>query len=96
MRSITVKAALAAMVIAVPLSGAFAANGNGGGTNGGTGGGQGYEDFSQKRWFDGIDSFRGRGPEHFGSPFNRVENQPPKTESRDPLTEGLRQLLGAR
>ena len=30
MRSITMKAALAAMIIAVPLSGAFAANGNGG------------------------------------------------------------------
>ena len=30
MRSITLKAALAAMIVTVPLSGAFAANGNGG------------------------------------------------------------------
>ena len=63
MRSIALKAALAAMmIITVPLSGAFAAGGHGGGgRNGGAGdeGGHGsgaYEDFSQKRWFDGINS----------------------------------------
>ena len=77
MRSITMKAALAAMVIAVPLSGAFAANGNGG-----TGGGPGstaYQDFSQKRWFDGIDSFHHYqtpvGTKHDNSPFNRSNNR---------------------
>ena len=70
MRSITMKAALAAMVIAVPLSGAFAANGNGG-----TGGGPGstaYQDFSQKRWFDGINSFH-----HYRTPLGVKHNQSP-------------------
>ena len=75
MRSITVKAALAAMIIAVPLSGAFAANGNGGaGSEGGRGSGA-YGDFSQKRWFDGIDSFHHYrtplGVKHYDSPYNR-------------------------
>jgi hypothetical protein len=93
MRSITMKAALAAMIITIPLSGAFAAHGNGGGTNGGTGGGQGYGDFAQKQWYDGLDSIR--GPKHFGSPYNRSDNRP-NAESRDPLSEGLRQFLGAR
>jgi hypothetical protein len=79
MRSITMKAALAAMIIAVPLSGAFAAEGNGGGNNGGSRGeGRGssaYQDFSQKRWFDGIDSFHEYqtplGTRHYDSPYNR-------------------------
>jgi hypothetical protein len=74
MRSITLKAALAAMIIAVPLSGAFAANGNGG-TGGGHGSGA-YGDFAQKRWFDGINSFHHYrtplGVKHHGSPYNRV------------------------
>jgi hypothetical protein len=50
MRSITLKAALAAMIIAVPLSGAFAANGNGG-TGGNSHGSNGGN-----RGSDGIDS----------------------------------------
>jgi hypothetical protein len=46
-RSITLKAALAAMIINVPLSGAFAANGNGGSggnSHGGNGGHSAYGD----------------------------------------------------
>jgi uncharacterized membrane protein len=76
MRSITLKAALAAMIIAVPLSGAFAANGGGGHGGGGHGGGSGaYGDFAQKRWFDGIDSFHHYrtplGVKHYQSPYRR-------------------------
>ena len=94
MRSITMKATFAAMAIAVPLSGAFAAaHGNGGNGNGGTAGGQAYGDFAQKQWYDGLDSIR--GPKHFGSPYNRSDNRP-NAESRDPVSEGLRQFLGAR
>jgi hypothetical protein len=44
MRSIALKAALAAMIVTIPLSGAFAGSGA-------------YGDFAQKGWFDGIDSF---------------------------------------
>jgi hypothetical protein len=78
MRSITLKAALAAMIVAIPLTGAFAANGHGG--NGGTGsdgsrGSSAYGDFAQKRWFDGIDSFHHYrtplGVKHYDSPYNR-------------------------
>jgi hypothetical protein len=73
MRSITLKAALAAMIIAVPLSGAFAASHDGG--HGGSGGSGAYGDFAQKRWFDGIDSFHHYntplGVRHYGSPYNR-------------------------
>jgi hypothetical protein len=50
MRSITLKAALAAMIIAVPLSGAFAANGNGGtggNSHGDNGGGRGSDGIYQ-------------------------------------------------
>ena len=76
MRPIALKAALAAMIITVPMSGAFAADGHG--RNGGAGdkGGHGsgaYEDFSQKRWFDGIDSYDRQqtplGQEHDDSPY---------------------------
>jgi hypothetical protein len=98
MRSITLKAALAAMIIAVPLSGAFAANGNGGTGSDGSPGSSAYGDFSQKRWFDGINSFHQYptplGERHYGSPYNRSDNRP-NTESMDPISEGLRQLLGA-
>ncbi|MER9236522.1 hypothetical protein NKI56_31645 [Mesorhizobium sp. M0622] len=74
MRSITLKAALAAMIITVPLSGAFAASHDGG--HGGRHEGSGaYGDFAQKRWFDGIDSFRHYntplGVRHYDSPYNR-------------------------
>jgi hypothetical protein len=76
MRSITLKAALAAMIIAVPLSGAFAASHDGGhGDHHGSGGSGAYGDFAQKRWFDGIDSFHHYntplGVRHYGSPYNR-------------------------
>ncbi|CAH2408293.1 hypothetical protein [Mesorhizobium escarrei] len=71
MRSITVKAALAAMLIAIPLTGAFAA----GGGHGEGRGSSAYGDFAQKRWFDGIDSFHHYptplGVKHYGSPYNR-------------------------
>ena len=79
MRSITMKAALAAMIIAVPLSGAFASNGNGSAGGDGSPGSTAYQDFSQKRWFDGIDSFHHYqtpvGTKHFDSPYNRHENR---------------------
>ena len=72
MRSITVKAALAAMIITVPLSGAFAANG---GAGSGGHGSSAYGDFAQKGWFDGIDSFHQYptplGVKHFQSPYRR-------------------------
>jgi hypothetical protein len=77
MRSITLKAALAAMIIAVPLSGAFAASHDGGhgGREGREGGDSAYGDFGQKQWFDGIDSFHHYntplGTKHYGSPYNR-------------------------
>ena len=75
MRSITMKAALAAMIIAVPLSGAFAANGNGGRGSDGSHGSSAYGDFAQKRWFDGINSFHNYrtplGVKHDQSPYNR-------------------------
>ena len=92
MRSITLKAALAAMIIAVPLSGAFAANGNGGGNGP-------YGDFAQKRWFDGIDSFHQYrtplGVPHNGSPYERSANRPnAESTPRDPIGEGLREILG--
>ena len=74
MRSITLKAALAAMIIAVPLSGAFAASHGGGRGEHGPGSGA-YGDFGQKQWFDGIDSFHHYntplGTKHYGSPYNR-------------------------
>ena len=54
MRSITLKAALAAMIIAVPLSGAFAANGNGG-TGGNSHGSNG-----DSRGSDGIYHYQNR------------------------------------
>ena len=76
MRSTTLKAALAAMIITIPLSGAFAAEGNGG--DGGRGS-SANGDFSQKRWFDGIDSFHHYqtpvGTKHDNSPFNRSNNR---------------------
>jgi hypothetical protein len=53
MRYITLKAALAAMIIAAPLSGAFAANGNGatgGNSNGGERGNDGIGSFHQDRY----------------------------------------------
>jgi hypothetical protein len=77
MRSITLKAALAAMIVAVPLSGAFAASHDHGGRDGhdGAGGSGAYGDFAQKRWFDGIDSFHHYntplGVKHYDSPYNR-------------------------
>jgi hypothetical protein len=76
MRSIILKAALAAMIIAVPLSGAFAAsNGGGRGDHGGGSGSGAYGDFSQKRWFDGINSFHRYktplGVKHHQSPYRR-------------------------
>ena len=74
MRSITLKAALAAMIIAVPLSGAFAASHEGGRGDHGRGS-DAYGDFAAKRWFDGIDSFHHYntplGVRHYGSPYNR-------------------------
>ena len=51
MRSITLKAALAALIVTVPLSGAFAANGNGG-TGGNSHGSNG-----ESRGSDGSYSF---------------------------------------
>jgi hypothetical protein len=78
MRSITLKAALAAMIVAIPLTGAFAANGHGGNGGTGSGGSRGsgaYGDFAQKRWFDGINSFHQYraplGVKHNGSSYNR-------------------------
>jgi hypothetical protein len=100
MRSVTMKAALAAMIIAVPLSGAFASNGNGG-TGGGSPGSRGSSangDFAQKRWFDGIDSFHQYptplGVRHYGSPYSRSDNRP-NTESTpmDPIGEGFKAFL---
>ena len=89
MRSITLKAALAALIVTVPLSGAFASNGNGGtgGNSHGDNGGRGS---------DGIDSFQ-RNPTPFGmtdygSRYNRSDNRP-IGESRDPIGEGLRQFF---
>jgi hypothetical protein len=74
MRSITLKAALAAMIVTIPLSGAFAAS-HGGGHEGRGGGDSAYGDFGQKQWFDGIDSFHNYttalGAKHYGSPYNR-------------------------
>ena len=74
MRSITLKAALAAMIITVPLSGAFAASHDHGDSHHG-GGDSAYGDFGQKQWFDGIDSFHhyttALGAKHYGSPYNR-------------------------
>ncbi|MCV3206509.1 hypothetical protein OHD62_01800 [Mesorhizobium sp. YC-39] len=62
MRSIPLKAALAAMIVAIPLTGAFAASSRGGDHDGNHGHGQGgsslYGDFSQNGWFDGINSFK--------------------------------------
>ncbi|PTE11226.1 hypothetical protein [Mesorhizobium helmanticense] len=62
MRSIPLKAALAAMIVAIPLTGAFAASSHGGrdgdhGRNEGRGSSE-YGDFSQNGWFDGINSFK--------------------------------------
>jgi hypothetical protein len=80
MRSITLKAALAAMIVAVPLSGAFAGQSGGDGGRGSSG----YGDFAQKRWFDGIDSFHQYrtplGTPHDGSPYER---QSPSREQRN-------------
>jgi hypothetical protein len=74
MRSITLKAALAAMIITVPLSGAFAASHDRGDSGHGRGD-SAYGDFGQKQWFDGIDSFHhyttALGAKHYGSPYNR-------------------------
>ena len=74
MRSITLKAALAAMIITVPLSGAFAASHDRGDSGHGRGD-SAYGDFGQKQWFDGIDSFHHYmtplGTKHYGSPYNR-------------------------
>ena len=61
MRSITLKAALAALIVTVPLSGAFAANGNGG-TGGNSNGSNG-----ESRGSDGIGSFY-QLPEPLGAP----------------------------
>jgi hypothetical protein len=73
MRSITLKAALAAMIITVPLSGAFAAHGGGG--HGEGHGSSAYGDFAQKGWFDGINSFHQYrtplGVKHYQSPYRR-------------------------
>ncbi|MFB9980460.1 hypothetical protein ACFSQQ_34060 [Mesorhizobium kowhaii] len=60
MRSIPLKAALAAMIVAIPLTGAFAASSHGGrdgdhGRNAEHGSSE-YGDFSQNGWFDGISS----------------------------------------
>ena len=75
MRSITLKAALAAMIVTIPLSGAFAAASHDGGRDGRGGGDSAYGDFGQKQWFDGIDSFHNYttalGAKHYGSPYNR-------------------------
>jgi hypothetical protein len=75
MRSITLKAALAAMIVTIPLSGAFAANGNGGTGSDGSRGSSAYGDFAQKRWFDGINSFHRYstplGVRHYQSPYER-------------------------
>lgn len=62
MRSIPLKAALAAMIVAIPLTGAFAASSHGGrdgdhGRNGERGSSE-YGDFSQNGWFDGINSLK--------------------------------------
>jgi hypothetical protein len=91
-RSITLKAALAALIVTVPLSGAFAANGNGGtgGNSHGDNGGRGS---------DGIDSFHQYptplGVRHYGSPYNRSDNRPnAESTPRDPISEGLREILG--
>ena len=93
MRSITLKAALAALIITVPLSGAFAANGNGG-TGGNSHGSNGDSHGS-----DGIDSFHQYptplGVRHYGSPYNRSDNRPnAESTPRDPISEGLREILG--
>ncbi|MFD2056280.1 hypothetical protein ACFSQT_25385 [Mesorhizobium calcicola] len=62
MRSIPLRAALAAMIVIVPLTGAFAASSHGEGHHGGRDRGEHgsseYGDFSQKGWFDGINSFK--------------------------------------
>ena len=74
MRSITLKAALAAMIVTVPLSGAFAASHDHGHSDHGNGS-SAYGDFAQDRWFDGIDSFQHHttplGVKHYNSPYNR-------------------------
>jgi hypothetical protein len=100
MRSIALKAALAAMIITVPLSGAFAANSSNSEGNGGDGGrgSSANGDFAQKRWFDGIDSFHQYptplGVRHYGSPYSRSDNRP-NTESTpmDPIGEGFKAFL---
>ena len=61
MRSIPLKAVLAAMIVTVPLTGAFAASSHGGDRDGGRDRGDhssNYSDFSQNGWFDGIHSFK--------------------------------------
>jgi hypothetical protein len=92
MRSITLKAALAALIVTVPLSGAFAANGNGG-TGGNSHGSNG-----DSRGSDGIGSFHQYpmpfGMTDHGSRYNRSDNRP-IAEPMDPIGEGLRELLGA-
>jgi hypothetical protein len=80
MRYITLKAALAAMIIAAPLSGAFAANGNGA-TGGNSQGGNGS---AYGRGSDGIDSFH-RTPlfgmrHYYGSQYNRSHNRPMRNQ----------------
>ena len=91
MRSITLKAALAALIITVPLSGAFAANGNGG-----TGGNSHGSNGDVRGPSDGIGSFHQYstpfGMTDHGSPYNRSDNRP-IGELRDPIGEGLRQFF---
>ena len=92
MRSITLKAALAALIVTVPLSGALAANGNGG-----TGGNSHGSNGDVRGPSDGIGSLHQYpttlGMTHYGSTYNRSNNRP-ISEPMDPIGEGLRQLLG--
>jgi hypothetical protein len=88
MRSITLKAALAAMIITVPLSGAFAAQSGSEGSHGSSA----YGDFAQKRWFDGIDSFHQYrtpvGVPHYGSAYD--EHRSPSHEQGNSIFDFLR------
>jgi hypothetical protein len=76
------KAALAAMIITIPLSVAFAANGNGA-TGGNSQGGNGS---AYGRGSDGIDSFHQYptprfGMRHYyGSQYNRSHNRPMRNQ----------------
>jgi hypothetical protein len=92
MRFITLKAALAAMIIAVPLSGAFAANGNG------ATGGNSHGSNGDSHGSDGIDSFHQYptplGVRHYGSVYSRSDNRPnAESTPMDPIGEAFKAFL---